>query len=99
MPAYANRGVNLDKLKESWQRRVAEAFYCYLHALNQHRRIKAELDRGHISLADGAFAVLKARRLTGMALNQLIDAERIYRDLLLGKGIPGPPDENEKPLL
>jgi len=96
MSADLYGGGSLEELKEYWERRAYEAFNCYLHAAEQHRRMKDEL--AEVSIADGSFAVLKARRKLGMAKIEFLRVQRIYIDLLLGKGAP-PPDDEERPLL
>jgi len=60
--------------------------------------MKAELNQGLTPEADGSFAVMKARRAEGLALNELVYAHGIYVDLLLGRGAP-PPDDVEGPMI
>jgi len=60
--------------------------------------MREELDQGLTSEADGSFAVMKARRAEGLALDELIYAQRVYVDLLLGNETL-PPDDDERPLI
>ena len=97
MPTDLYGGGSLDDLKDYWQRRTSEAFDFYLHAVEQHRRMKEELGHGLTPLADGSFVVLKARRALGMARSEFLRIQKTYIDLLLGKKAP-PPDD-ERPLI
>ena len=88
MPTDLSVGGSLDDLTVYWQRRAHEAFGFYLHAAEQHRRMKEDLDQGGTSVADGSLAVLKARQALVMARSEFLRVHRIYIDLLLGKEVP-----------